>query len=78
MDIRIESNFPFSVTSIQYAPDGELRITLSSENMPSESRYQYTASLGRGHSDIGSTKVYADLLNKTNARAVKKMPAFMC
>ena len=51
MNIHVESNFPFSVTSIQYAPDGELRITLSSENMPSESRYQYTASLGGGHAE---------------------------
>ena len=30
------------------------------------------------HSDIGSTKVYADLLNKTKAKAVRKLPVIMC
>ena len=51
MNIHVESNFPFSVTSIQYAPDVELCITLSSGYMPPESRYQYTASLGDGHAE---------------------------
>ncbi len=26
------------------------------------------------HSDINTTKVYADLLNKTKSKAVRKMP----
>ena len=38
----------------------------------------YTVQQLMCHSDIGSTKVYADLLNKTKAKAVKKMPAFIC
>jgi len=51
MNVRIESNFPFSVSSIQFAPDGELCITLSSDKMPQESRYQYTANLGGGQAE---------------------------
>lgn len=27
------------------------------------------------HSDIGSTNVYADLLNKTKAKAFRKLPS---
>ena len=38
----------------------------------------YTVQQLMCHSDIGSTKVYADLLNGTKAKAVKKIPAFMC
>ena len=48
MNVRIESNSQFSVASIQYAPNGELCITLSSENMHDESHYQYSACLGDG------------------------------
>ncbi len=51
MNIRIESNFSFSVSSIQYAPTGELQITLSSDENQTASRYQYTASLGSGQAE---------------------------
>ena len=52
MDIKINSNFPFSVTAIQFAPNGGLSITLSTpEGQPSESRFQYTASLGDGFAE---------------------------
>ena len=34
----------------------------------------YTVQQLMCHSDIGTTKVYADLLNKTKAKALKKMP----
>ena len=34
----------------------------------------YTVQQLMCHSDIGSTNVYADLLNKTKAKAVKKLP----
>ena len=51
MNVRIESNFQFSVASIQYAPNGELCITLSSENMHDESHYQYSACLGDGQAE---------------------------
>lgn len=37
----------------------------------------YTVQQLMCHSDIGSTSVYADLLNKTKAKAVKKIPTIM-
>ena len=46
MNIKTESNFNFSVSSIQYAPEGELTITLASDENHPDMRYQYTASLG--------------------------------
>ena len=46
MNVRIESDFRFSVSSIQYTPQGELCITLASGDSPSATRYQYTANLG--------------------------------
>ena len=51
MNIRIESNFSFSVSSIQYAPNGELQITLTSDEKQTDNRYQYTASLGSGKAE---------------------------
>lgn len=51
MNIKIDSNFPFSVSTIQFAPDGGLCISLVSDNMPAEPRYQYTASLGSGQAE---------------------------
>lgn len=38
----------------------------------------YTVQQLMCHSDIGTTKVYADLLNKTKSKAVKKLPTIMC
>ena len=51
MNIRIESNFSFSVSSIQYAPNGELQIILTSDENQTDNRYQYTASLGNGKAE---------------------------
>lgn len=51
MNIRIESNFNFSVSSIQYAPNGELQITLASDECQTGNRYQYTANLGTGQAE---------------------------
>ena len=48
MNIRIESNFNFSVSSIQFDSNGSLQITLVSNESQSDSRYQYTADLGNG------------------------------
>lgn len=48
MNIRIDSDFRFSVSSIQYAPNGVLCITLSSGEKQSDRRYCYEASLGGG------------------------------
>ncbi len=51
MNIIIKSNSQFSVTSIHYAPNGELCIELSSEKGNEKNRYQYTANLGNGQSE---------------------------
>lgn len=51
MNIKIDSNFQFSVTSIQYTATGELCISLTSNNLSDNAHYQYTASLGNGHAE---------------------------
>lgn len=51
MNVKIESNFQFSVASIQYAPNGELCISLSSVENRADSKYQYTAKLGDGKAE---------------------------
>ena len=51
MNIKIVSNFQFSLTAIQYMPDGELRLTLVSEERQDDVQYQYTASLGSGQAE---------------------------
>lgn len=51
MNIRIKSNFTFSVYSIHYTSNDELCITLSSDTLPQESRFQFTASLGAGQAE---------------------------
>ncbi len=38
----------------------------------------YTVQQLMCHSDIGSTKVYADLLNNNKVKAVRKLPTFTC
>ena len=51
MNIKIESNFLFSVSAIQYSATGELCITLNSEKTSSDGSYQYTVSLGSGQAE---------------------------
>ena len=51
MNIKINSNFPFSVTSIQFASDGGLCISIFSHDNGKDSEFQYTASLGEGCSE---------------------------
>ena len=51
MNIRIDSDFNFSVSSIQYVPNGVLCITLSSGENQGGSRYSYEASLGSGQAE---------------------------
>lgn len=48
MKIKIKTNFPFSVSSIQYASDGELCITLTTDTASEDRQYEYAASLGSG------------------------------
>ena len=70
MNVRIESDFRFSVASIQYTPQGELCITLSSGDSPSATRYQYTANLGNWQAEEKPAG-YADLLNRAKITARK-------
>ena len=51
MDIRIKTNFQFLVSSIQYAPNGELCITLMSDTATEEKHFEYTANLGSGQAE---------------------------
>ena len=51
MNITIESNFKFHVSSMRYMPNGELHIELSSNNVSEESRYEYSACLGNGDAE---------------------------
>ena len=51
MNIKIDSNFQFSVVSIQYTATGELSICLSSDDFSSNTHYQYSASLGSGQAE---------------------------
>lgn len=51
MNIRIDSNFPFSVASIQYAPNGELCIVLTSDGSQPDGHYRYSACLGNGQAE---------------------------
>lgn len=46
MNIKIDSDFQFSVVSIQYTATGELCISLTSDGLSSDAHYQYSASLG--------------------------------
>ena len=48
MDIKIKSNFRFTVAAIEYTPGGELYITLESDSGDRVKQYEYTASLGDG------------------------------
>lgn len=47
MNIKISSDFKFTVSSIQYMPNGELHISLSSGE-DTNVNYEYKASLGNG------------------------------
>ena len=51
MNIKIDSNFRFSVASIQYTATGEVSICLTSDEIPSDIHYQYSASLGNGQAE---------------------------
>ena len=51
MDVIIESNFRFSVSSMNYLPNGELHITITSNQGSGKTRYKYTANLGTGDAE---------------------------
>lgn len=51
MNIKIDSNFQFSVLSIQYTATGQLSISLTSDGFSTNAHYQYSASLGSGQAE---------------------------
>ena len=51
MNIKINSDFQFSVVSIQYTATGELSICLSSDDFSSGAHYQYSANLGNSQAE---------------------------
>lgn len=55
MKIRVESNFAFTVSSIHYLPNGELRIRLETEDASTENKYEYEVFLGGGKAEKRST-----------------------
>lgn len=48
MNIKIESNFRFAVSSLLFLPNGELQISLFSADESTEKRYEYVVNLGSG------------------------------
>ena len=51
MNATVSANFRFSVVAIQYAPDGELNITLDSDASSESTHYRYSAQLGSGQAE---------------------------
>ena len=51
MNVTVSANFRFSVVAIQYAPDGELNITLDSDASSEGTHYRYSAQLGSGQAE---------------------------
>lgn len=51
MNVKIYSDFQFKVVSIKYTPNGELCISLTSDNFSDNSHYQYSACLGSGQAE---------------------------
>lgn len=72
MNITIESNFQFSVSSMSYLPSGELRIIISSNQEPKGNRYEYNASLGTGEAQerpiISLLEYISCYVRKTNIK----------
>lgn len=78
MNIKIKTNFPFSVSSIQYASDGELCITLTTDTASEERRYEYAAILGSGQAmecpRISLADYTLDFVAGHKIKAVSKSP----
>ena len=51
MNVKIESNFRFSVASIQYSPNEELCISLVCDEISDEIHYHYSANLGESQAE---------------------------
>lgn len=94
MNIRINTSFKFRIEGINYSSNGEICITLSSDELPQQEGCHYSTVVNSGdcvllltknvpiytvqrlmcHSDIGMTKIYADLLNRSKSKALKRLP----
>ncbi len=76
MNIRIESNFKFSVSSMHYLPNGELSIVLSKDEELERSRYEYVACLGNGeaeeHPSISLLDYIHDYVETSNTKSKTK------
>ena len=72
MNITIESNFRFTVSSMRYLPSGELQISISSEHEPKDNRYEYTADLGSGvaeeHPTVGLLEYVDNYVKKSSVK----------
>ncbi len=55
MNVTIESNFHFSVSSMSYLPNGELHIVISRNQKSDGSRYEYSANLGTSEAEKKTT-----------------------
>ena len=64
MNVKIESNFHFSVSSMLYMPNGELHIRLSAENITRDNHFEYTADLGSGESEERPTVGLVECINR--------------
>ena len=73
MNIKIESDFQFSVASIQYSASGELLISLVSNENRGENHYQYSADLGDGKAEETKTVSLLEyIVDYTAASTIKR------
>lgn len=72
MNIKIESNFQFAVSSLQFLPNGELQISLFSADESTEKRYEYVVNLGGGAAEekpsVGLLKYVNLYVKKSNIK----------
>lgn len=46
MKLTVNSNFPFRISAVNYASDGNVTLTIESESTTTESQYRYEADFG--------------------------------
>ena len=78
MNIKIESDFQFSVASIQYSASGELLISLVSNEIRGENHYQYSADLGDGNHLEMQYSPNGRLLNKEQSFTGQNVEYYYC
>ena len=72
MNVTIESNLHFSVSSMSYLPNGELHIALTSNQGSDKNRYKYTANLGTGEAEKRLRISLLDYVNNYIKKSVIK------